>query len=171
MISITPATSDHSQLIAEIGKTSFIESHGSSASAADIAAYVTEKYTDAAFKNELADANNIYHIIYYNGVAAGYSKIVLNAGHPNIAIENVTKLERLYLLKEFYDLKLGQELLQFNIALATRNKQAGMWLFTWTGNQRAINFYQKVGFHIIGSHDFKISENHYNPNHQMLLTF
>jgi diamine N-acetyltransferase len=80
-------------------------------------------------------------------------------------------MERLYLLKQFYNLKLGAALLHFNIDLSKRNNQAGMWLFTWKENMRAVNFYQKNGFVIIGSHDFKISETHSNPNHLMLLRF
>jgi len=46
-----------------------------------------------------------------------------------------------------------------------------MWLFVWTENHKAINFYKKAGFKIVGQHDFQISATHSNPNHQMLLTF
>jgi ribosomal protein S18 acetylase RimI-like enzyme len=61
--------------------------------------------------------------------------------------------------------------MQFNIDYSREQGQAGMWLFTWTGNERAVDFYKKVGFTIIGSHQFKLSETHYNPNHQMLLQY
>ena len=83
-------------------------------------------------------------------------------------MENITKLERIYLLKEFY---LGAELFEYNVRLAKENNQKGMWLFVWVENERAVNFYKKNGFVIIGSHDFKISETHSNPNHQMFLGF
>ena len=61
----------------------------------------------------------------------GFSKIILNAKHPNIVTENVTKLDRIYLLKEFYGLKIGLELLNFNIELSRNNNQSGIWLYTW----------------------------------------
>lgn len=80
-------------------------------------------------------------------------------------------MERLYLLKEFHDLKLGFELFQFNMALSNKNNQRGIWLYVWKQNSRAIDFYLKNGFLIIGSHNFKISATHSNPNHQMLLMF
>ncbi len=64
-------------------------------------------YNDDAIKKELDDQNNIYHIISYNVRPAGFSKIVLNAKEPAIAAENVTKLDRIYLLKEYFGLKLG----------------------------------------------------------------
>jgi ribosomal protein S18 acetylase RimI-like enzyme len=83
----------------------------------------------------------------------------------------VTKLERLYLLKEFYGRNLGAELFNFNLNLSKEAGEKGLWLYVWKGNDRAIRFYQKQGFEIVGSHDFKISETHHNPNHQMFLKF
>jgi ribosomal protein S18 acetylase RimI-like enzyme len=171
MISIAEAQKEDIQLLAEMGKASFIESHGHSADAKDINKYVNEKYTSDVFNEELNDINNIYHIISCSQQPAGYSKIIFNAIHLNIPQKNVTKLERLYLLKEFYGLKLGHELLKYNIGLSQKNGQAGMWLFVWKENHRAVEFYLKAGFKVIGSHDFKISETHSNPNHQMLLTY
>src|SRR5437868_169681 len=100
-ISIAQAGRDDSHLLADIGKMSFIESHGHSASAEDINKYVNEKYTSDVFKAELSDTKNIYHIIYHDGKPAGYSKMILDVPHPGVPIENVTKLERLYLLKAF----------------------------------------------------------------------
>jgi len=75
------------------------------------------------------------------------------------------------LLQEHYGKNLGADLFNFNILLSKKNKQKGMWLAVWTENQRAINFYTKNGFTIVGSYDFKISENHSNPNHIMYLEY
>jgi len=83
----------------------------------------------------------------------------------------MAKLERIYLLEEFYDLKLGMKLLQFNIKLSKNNQQEGMWLYTWIDNLRAIRFYEKNGFVIAGSHDFRITETLSNPNYLMVLKF
>ena len=171
MISILRASETHSNLLARLAKDTFIESHGNSAEPADINAYVSEKYNTPVLKAELQDPGNIYHILYYDGRAAGYSKIILDSPYENSEIQHIAKLERLYLLKEFYNLNLGSALFDFNVKLVKENNQRGIWLFVWKENQRAVNFYKKHGFSIIGSHDFKISENHTNPNHQMFLRF
>ncbi len=171
MGSILKANSKDCELLAIIGKRSFIESHGHSAPTAAIDSYANEKYTNAVFKRELIDEKNIYHIIYQEGQPAGYSKIIFNEPHPEIAGQNITKLERLYLLKEFYNAKLGAELFEFNLELSKQNSQAGMWLYVWIENKRAFNFYSKKGFVIEGSYDFKISSTHYNPNHLMFLKY
>lgn len=171
MTSIIKANENHAQLLSELAKLTFIESHGNSAGSDDIKLYVAEKYSNDVLKKELEDANNIYYILYYNNQVAGYSKIILNTPYAMSKMKNIAKLERLYLLKDFYNLNLGLELFEFNINLIKENNQMGIWLFVWKENQRAVNFYKKNGFTIIGSHDFKISENHSNPNHQMLLSF
>lgn len=171
MTSIIKATADNFKLLADIGKQTLLESHGHSAPKADMDAYVNKNYSAGFFQNELSNPANIYHIIYHSGQAAGYSKLLLDYPHPGIPIQQVTKLERIYLLKAFYELKLGREFFSFNIELSKSNKQAGMWLFVWKENARAISFYLKNGFKIIGSHDFKISETHSNPNHIMLLEY
>ena len=171
MISIVKSDMNDLELLADIGRQTFIESHGHSAPSSEIEAYVTEKYSNDLFKEELENVNNIYYTLFYNNKPAGYSKIILNSLHLNIPLLNATKLERLYLLRDFYDLKLGLELFNHNIQISKQNDQQGMWLFVWKDNDRAVNFYIKNGFKVIGSYNFKISENHSNPNNQMLLTY
>ena len=67
--------------------------------------------------------------------------------------------------------KLGYQLFDFNVNLSKEHNQNGMWLFVWIENKRAVSFYEKTGFKIIGSHDFFLSKTHSNPNHQMLLDY
>jgi ribosomal protein S18 acetylase RimI-like enzyme len=171
MGSIVRATDKDGQLLASIGRTSLRESHGSSAPVADMNTYLNENYTRIAFEKEIKDLNNLYHIIYHNDQPAGYCKIIFNSPHPNIESKSVSKLERLYLLKDFYSLGLGFELLLFNIELSIKNHQEGLWLYVWKGNDRAISFYKKIGFTIIGSYDFRFTDTHSNPNHQMFLKY
>ena len=171
MISIIKATAKDYKTIVNIGKVAVEEAHRESCSIEDMNEYLERNYNDEAIKEELNGTDNIYHIINFNEKLVGFSKIILNAEHPNIHQKNVTKLDRIYLLKEFFDLKLGYELLKFNIEFSKSNDQSGMWLFTWVDNKRAVDFYLKSGFTIVGRHRFKVTETHYNEHHQMFLNF
>ena len=71
MALIVKAKEEDFQLLADIGRTSFIESHGSSASTADINDYVNEKYNCDVLKEEIRNPENIYHIIFHNKQPAG----------------------------------------------------------------------------------------------------
>jgi ribosomal protein S18 acetylase RimI-like enzyme len=154
-----------------LATTTFLQSHGHSAPPQDISVYSSEKYNEAVLVAELNDPENIYYLLYYKDRLAGYSKMVFDQPYDNSAVQNIAKLERIYILQEFYDLKLGRALLQFNIDLARAQQQAGIWLYVWIENTRAFNFYTRAGFKIIGSYDFRVSANHYNPNHRLYLQF
>jgi len=91
--------------------------------------------------------------------------------NENISEQHVAKLERFYLLKEFYGLGLAGELLNFNRKIAQENNQKGIWLAVWVENHRAIQFYTKNNFRKVGSYDYQISATHANPNHIMFLPF
>jgi len=169
--SIIKAGKKDAAVLATLAKSSFIQSHGHSAPAEVINNYIAEHYNTAVFIQELNDPQNIYHIIYYDEKPAGFSKIIFNHPYANSPIQNISKLERIYLLQEFYSLKLGKALFEFNMELAKQQQQTGMWLYVWKENTRAFNFYTRAGFTIVGSHDFKLSATHFNPNHQMLLQF
>jgi GNAT superfamily N-acetyltransferase len=171
MISIERATAFDCNTIVDIGLISVEEAHRGSCSAEELNEYLQKHYNDKAIRAELSDQNNIYHIIKLDGEPAGFSKIILNSAHADIAHTNVTKLDRIYLLSKFFNLRLGFQLLQFNIDFAKTNHQVGIWLYTWTGNTRAINFYLKNRFTIIGSHHFQVTESRYNLNHHMFLPF
>jgi ribosomal protein S18 acetylase RimI-like enzyme len=171
MFSIVKATEKEAVLILNIGKKSFIEAHKLSAPLEVLNTYLTKNFNLNLIKKELSEVQNIYHIIYHNKQAAGYSKIILNKDHDNIDLNNLTKLERIYLLKEYYGLKLGYELFKFNLELSKESRQKGMWLFVWIENTRAYNFYLKTVFKVIGMHDFKISPSYSNPNHQMFIKY
>lgn len=171
MIQIKKASTNDCDLLISMGKTTFIEAHSNSATKDELAIYLNHSYHPDKVLEELQDNNNLFHIIYYSDTPAGFSKIIIGEENSNPLLTHITKLERIYILKEFYDKKLGLELLNYNINLSKQLNQKGMWLYVWVGNERAINFYTKIGFKIIGEYDFKLSETKSNPNHQMMLKY
>lgn len=171
MHKIVKAQPKDAKLLSKIGAESFLTAHGHSAPKKDIDNYVTHNFNENTFKSDVLDDNNLYYLIYYNNKIAGYSKIIFNKANKNIPAQNITNLSRLYLLEEFYNLGLGKILFDFNLQLCKKNNQIGIWLAVWVENQKAIKFYNKVGFNKVGDYNFKISERHSNPNHIMYLEF
>lgn len=171
MIRIVPVQKEDVPLLVSLGRRSLVESHGRSAPAEVFNAYLDEKFTEAALQEELADEANLFHLICYNDEPAGYSKIIYNCPIEPLASPRLTKLERLYLLSEFYDKKLGHQLLQYNIDLSKKAGQEGMWLYVWKENRRALRFYERAGFAIVGDGWFRLTDSHANPNWQMCVEY
>lgn len=171
MISIVRLRVEDAPILSEVGSITLMESHGHSAEPETMHDYVSRSFSKAACHAELENEANIFSAIYYNGQPAGYSKIIFNVPQPSVPLEPVTKMERLYLLKEFYDLKLGHHLLKHAVALSVAAGEKGMWLNVWKKNERAIGFYQKQGFEIVGESEFVLTASHSNPNWVMLLRY
>jgi ribosomal protein S18 acetylase RimI-like enzyme len=171
MLRINKAKIKDAALLSKLSVAAFLPAHGHSASKEIIDNYLTANFSKENFIRELSNPDFQYHLIYYKDKIAGFSKVIFNAENKSITDKNATKMERLYLLKEFYNLGLGKELLNFNIQLAKKNKQSGIWVFVWTENTKAIAFYKKMDFKKVGNHDFVLSPTKTNPNHVLYLEF
>jgi ribosomal protein S18 acetylase RimI-like enzyme len=171
MIEIVTPDKNYAQALAILGKQTFLESHGTSASAKDLQEYTDSKYTTQVFEKELANSDSIFRIALINNQPAAYSKLIPNAACSDAAFYHYAKLERLYVLEYFFPMKIGQQLLDLNIAIAKNHNQNGIWLNVWTENKRACRFYEKNGFRIAGETSFRISATHSNPNFLMVKEF
>ena len=171
MVSLVKLSPVDAPVLSKIGGISLLESHGHSAPAEIMEEYVAKSFSEESCRAELSDPNNIFYAVFYNGQPAGYLKIIYSTPHPLITLQPVTKLERLYLLKEFYDLKLGHRLLQQAIELSKAAGVKGMWLDVWKKNDRAIRFYEKAGFETVGESQFVLTSTRVNPIWVMLLTY
>ncbi len=168
---IRKATIQDLDQLLRLSKQTFYTSHGHSASPADIENYVSKNLNASALASELKDSENHFYLIFCKGELAGYSKIAFNVANSNLKETSITKMERLYIVKEFYGSGIANQLLEYNIDFTKSNLQSGMWLNVWVENIRALKFYTKMGFKKIGDYKFKISDNHSNPNHVMFLDF
>jgi ribosomal protein S18 acetylase RimI-like enzyme len=168
---IIKASLQHAGVLTELGAETFYKAHKDSAPASEIATYMKRIYSLDAIEKEVANPVNIYHIIKHEDTVAGFSKIELAMKHPAITLENVSKMDQIYLLDSFHGLKLGAKLLSYNIEYSKSRGQKGMWLVVWTGNITAIDFYKKFGFRIIMRDQFQLTETHLNPCYVMLLEY
>jgi ribosomal protein S18 acetylase RimI-like enzyme len=171
MITIRKATAKDIHLLASLSVKAFMPAHGHSSPEKDITSYIKANFSIENFKREIANPTFEYYLLYHTSKIAGFSKVIFNTQSKYVANNQVTKMERLYLLKEFYGLHLGTELMNFNSELAKTNHQNGIWLEVWTENFRAIKFYEKAGFKIVGQANFTVSKTHSNPNYIMYLEF
>lgn len=167
MIDIQPIPAASLSRLSELSKSTFIASHGHSAVEKDINIYIRYAYSVRKLALELADPNSHFHFIYYKKELAGYSKLSLNTDYSSINTSPQAKLDRIYIDEKFLQYKLGQPLFDFNLDIALKHNQRGIWLYTWIKNDRAIRFYEKNGMRIIDERDFKISSKHSNPNYIM----
>ena len=160
MIKIVKTTVKDAFLLSKLSVETFLPAHGHAASKEIMDNYIANNFNEENFVKELSNPNYQYHLIYYKNEIAGFSKVIFN-----------TENENLELKKEFYNLKLGKELMDFNIKLCKENKQSGVWLYVWVENHKAINFYKKVGFTQAATYNFPLTKTETRPNYVLYLEF
>lgn len=168
---IKNAVPTDAEVISTLGRSTFLAAHEGSTSREDMEEYLEQKFNITAVEKELSNPNNVFQLLYSDEKVAGYSKVIYNSPCSFLP-ENIDicKMERLYISKSFYDKKLGYKLFAHNKELCLRNNQTGIWLTVWVENDRAVAFYDRLGFKIIGEVMFTVGK-HQSPNYVMWLEF
>ena len=166
---IRKASPEDASLLSKISIDSFIPAHGHSAPKDIINNYMRMNFSVSNLIHELNDPSSHFFLLYHENQIAGYSKVMFNQVGECINTKKATYMSRLYLLKQFYNLGLGKQLFDYNVAYCKENHQKSIWLKVWVENEKAIAFYRKMGFKQVGLSDFKLSEDHYNPNYVLSL--
>ena len=171
MIQIREATVADIDLIAKIGTETFLETYLVNTPKSDVETFIRKAFDKNTLAEELHNPNIHFHLLYFENKLAGYSKILLNVSNKNIESKKITKLDRLYVRKEFHGQNLGKKLFQLIVNFSKTHQQHGMRLYVWIENKRAINFYTKNNFKVVGQYDFILSETRSNPNDVLYLEY
>lgn len=159
-ISIRRSSPLDSVLLAELAYKTFWDAfaHHPKNAPDDLSFYMRQAFNEEQIRAELADERNIFLIAEYESEAAGYAKLITGAVEPGITAERPIELSRLYSHQRFLGKGVGQTLLDECFAIAKANGHDVMWLGVWEFNPRAQRFYEKNGFHVVGSHVFQLGE-------------
>lgn len=164
MLTIKLAKKTDVELMALLSRITYSESHGEFIhDKNDLIQYNNNTFSIEKIENELNDKSNIFFIAFLNNFPVGYSKIVKNAKSEYLNSTNICRLERIYVLEEFLDKKIGRGLLNTILKTVKELKFEQIWLTTYIKNYRAIKFYEKNNFKHVGDFTFKVNDTPY-PN-------
>lgn len=171
MITIRKATVDDIASIITIGTKTFLDTYLASTPEKAIRSFAKQVFDKNTLRAEIQSSSACYHLMYQKDTLIGYSKIVLNVSNEHIDSTQVTKLDRFYVLKEFHGKGFGKLLFDFFVDFTKKQEQQGIWLYVLIENKRAVHFYTKSNFKVVGYHDFVVSETITNPNYVMFLEY
>ena len=156
MINIKHVLADDAALIANIGAKSFFDAFSESTSPEDMQNYLLEKFSAVNITKEIADPDSEFFAAYYNNIPAGYMKLIKNPLPEKIKDRNAIELQRIYLLKEFYGKKIGNEMMRVCVDFVQERGFDSIWLAVWHLNQRAVKFYKQRDFEIFSTRTFRL---------------
>jgi ribosomal protein S18 acetylase RimI-like enzyme len=143
-------------LVAEIGRDTFYESWIHMHSEEDMQLYLAEAFVPEKIKADLENPANTFILAYTNNELIGYAKLRTDRTNPQLNNEPAIEMERIYVKHQCHGKKAGKALMDKSIAIARQEKYKWMWLGVNQENFKAIDFYKKYGFEIVGTKTFKL---------------
>ncbi len=116
---------------------------------ADLSAHIAAELAPDRFRALIADPHVSLLVAECDGRLAGYTAIVRECPHPHIEARFPAELRKLYVDPEFH----GRGIAHALVREALQASQAPMdvvWLSVFSENPRAIAFYKRCGFRVVG---------------------
>ena len=140
----------------EISRSTFVNAFGVDNNPEDLDLYLNAAFGEETLKKELLDPLSEFYFAKKEGETIGYFKVNLGDAQTDFQEEDAMELERIYVIAEFQNQRIGQKILDEVIEMAIQRKMRYLWLGVWEKNTRAIEFYLRNNFQLSGSHPYMV---------------
>jgi ribosomal protein S18 acetylase RimI-like enzyme len=143
--------------LATIGRGTFVETFGHLYAAEDLATFLAEAHSEAAYARLLAEPGVASWLAGEAGeppvgyLVAGPCKLPVPAREPRAG-----EIRRMYLWRSAQSRGLGTRLLEQAFAWLDESGLAPVYVGVWSNNSGAQRLYARFGFEKVGEYDFPV---------------
>lgn len=159
---IRTATPSDAPLLTELAAKTMREAFGPPHNPAPLVEeYIDTSITQPILEAELADPKSVFFVLELaDKTPIGYAKLRRTKPLRQLSpafrkAGKAIEIQRIYLLQNQVGQGQGRLLMEHCLAWAREAGYEAVWLGVWERNERAIAFYQKLGFERIGFHYFQ----------------
>lgn len=124
----------------------------------DLLNYHENTFSVAKIRKSISDPYNVFWLAFIDELPVAYAKIKIDSPTEFTQLENASQLQKIYILKDFQAMKIGQEILNVILNECINQKGNYLWLSVLKENERAFAFYTKNNFRKIGEHSYSIGK-------------
>lgn len=153
------ARPDDATALSALMRATFVASNGHCSTPANVAAFLDTVYTPARQRAEIENPDIRTVLVQHDGTLQGFAQLRFAAAAPAcVTLARPFELGRIYLAAALQGRGAAAALLR-NIDTAARARGSdGLWLNVWQEQPRAIAFYAKHGFSIVGTSIFQVGD-------------
>lgn len=144
------------QVLREISIKTFTDKFASVNSKADMDDYISKNLSLEKLTREFLNPNSAFYFACTDEKPVGYLKINLRDAQNECRDRNSLEVERIYVDEAAQGQKIGQQLFDHAVRIASDENCDFIWLGVWEHNEGAIRFYEKNGFEVFGKHEFRL---------------
>lgn len=155
---VRPATLADAEALTELSRSTFMDTYAVHNTPEDMALYLRQSLTVEQWKVILATPSHLVLLLEDEDGLAGYTEIRTGFTPASIVTPSPIELSRLYIRKDRFGRGLGAALMSAAVEQARRWGGTALWLGVWQKNERAVAFYRKSGFEVVGTQVFPLGK-------------
>jgi len=121
-------------------------------------AYMSQNFTTQNFSAQMADPRVLFLVAEIGAAPAAFAKLYNGDAPDCVGGPAPVEIERFYVDRQFHGKGVAQTLMQACFDCARQSGHGTIYLGVWENNHRAIAFYRKCGFEVVGSHIFQMGD-------------
>jgi ribosomal protein S18 acetylase RimI-like enzyme len=165
-VRIRRADEDDALALSVLAERTFRAAFAESNTAANMQLHCAAYYGQALQLAEIRESSCETWVAELNGGLVAYVQLRFDAASPVIAGKRPIEIQRFYVDASHHGAGLAHQLMVHVLARAEATGYAVLWLGVWERNARALAFYRKWGFEIVGEHTFKVGD---DPQRDLLM--
>ena len=155
-VALRRATRGDAPTLAVLAERTFRDAFSARNSPDNMDLHCTRYFSPDIQAREIADPGLVTTLALEGGQLVGFTQMTLAKPHAHVVAERPAELNRIYVVAERQGAGIAQALMQEALANATAAGADCLWLGVWEHNPKAMAFYRKFGFEIVGSHPFML---------------
>lgn len=161
------ALAGEAEAVACLAARTFAEAFGADNTPEDLVLHLETHCSPAALERELVDPDWTTLVGESAGALVGYVQLCAGSPPGDRTSGPWRQLYRLYLERDWRGSGLAGRLMAAALDEARLRGARYLWLTTWDRNQRALSFYRKCGFEVIGTTTFTVG---HDRQHDLVLS-
>ena len=154
MITIRQATVDDAETLALLAERIFRDTFVTPDNRSDLDLYCAENFGAEVQQQEILDSNVVTLLAEMEDQQIAFAQVRLHAPKASLSADRPSELRRLYVAKEWHGRGVAKDMMAHIISAVAQTGADHIWLGVWEHNPRAIAFYRKHGFDVVGEHVF-----------------
>jgi diamine N-acetyltransferase len=166
MITIRRASSADAAPLAILAEGTFRDTFAADNSPADMDIHCSRNFSAEIQLKELSDPLRVSILAAVDEKLVGFAQLLLRRPVRCLSSKHPAELNRLYVLGEWHGRRVAHQLMNAVLSTAAEKKTDHVWLGVWERNPRAMAFYRKFGFEVVGEQRFVLGR---QPQRDLLM--
>ncbi|MEP5566659.1 MAG: N-acetyltransferase [Halioglobus sp.] len=144
--------------VAKLAELTFRQTFAVENSANDMDQHCQTSFGPAIQQAEITDPNTVFILAESAGEMIGFCQLRLSSPKDCVPGKAQAEVYRIYVLSDWHGQGVAQSIMTEAMAAAATNGSDAVWLGVWEHNHKAIRFYQKHDFDVVGEHEFHLGK-------------